>query len=116
MLKISIVNKTKDIKLENIFTRKLQKNINSFDNPKSIVLKTVNDTMHCWRYLKKLGRSTRVSNEYELTLSCLYCNEKFKKKQLIRQTNCQHYFHKKCLDKWILQYNQCTCPACDSNI
>ena len=116
MLKISIINKTNDKKIENIFTKKLQKNIDTYDNPKNIVLKSVNDTMHHWKYMKKLGKSIRVTREHGLNLSCLYCNELFKENQLVRKTACNHYFHKKCIDSWILKNNQSICPHCNLNI
>jgi hypothetical protein len=115
MLKISVINKTNNKEIEKIFTKKLKSNLQHFDNPKQIVLKTVDDTMHHVSFKQKLEKSIRVSNEL-IGTACVYCAELFKNKQLIRQTKCNHYFHKKCIDTWVLKYNQSKCPSCNSNI
>lgn len=43
--------------------------------------------------------------------SCIVCYVEFINNQLIRKTPCDHYFHKECLDKWLLTYNS-ICPVC----
>lgn len=42
---------------------------------------------------------------------CTVCLNDFKEKELVRKLDCQHEFHKKCIDKWLLQGNMC-CPLC----
>ncbi|ELA42663.1 uncharacterized protein VICG_00415 [Vittaforma corneae ATCC 50505] len=45
------------------------------------------------------------------TKDCTVCLSEFKHKQRIRRLDCDHEFHKKCIDKWLLQGNSC-CPLC----
>lgn len=42
---------------------------------------------------------------------CTVCLGEFRPKQHIRRLECDHEFHKKCIDKWLLQGNSC-CPLC----
>lgn len=44
-------------------------------------------------------------------VECTVCLGEFKPKQHIRKLQCEHEFHKKCIDKWLLQGNSC-CPLC----
>lgn len=45
------------------------------------------------------------------TNECTVCLSDFKHRQRIRKLDCDHEFHKKCIDKWLLQGNPC-CPLC----
>lgn len=42
---------------------------------------------------------------------CTICLDEFKAKQSIRKLDCEHEFHKKCIDKWLLGGDSC-CPLC----
>lgn len=42
---------------------------------------------------------------------CVICMENFKINQFLRKLDCDHIFHKRCVDKWLIQGNQC-CPIC----
>ncbi len=35
--------------------------------------------------------------------SCVVCLIDFKKKDKVRKTICNHFFHKDCLEKWLLK-------------
>jgi hypothetical protein len=56
----------------------------------------------------------------DLEIECCICCEKVKKKEYIRELNCGHSFHKKCIDKWLLHTMKTketvNCPICRSNI
>lgn len=44
---------------------------------------------------------------------CAVCLYDFENDDEIRRlTNCRHIFHKECLDRWIMDYSQMTCPLC----
>ena len=44
---------------------------------------------------------------------CAVCLHEFENEDEIRRlTNCQHIFHRSCLDRWMMGYNQMTCPLC----
>ena len=45
---------------------------------------------------------------------CSICLENYKKNDYYRTLNCNHIFHKKCIDRWFK--NQETCPMCRTNI
>lgn len=42
---------------------------------------------------------------------CTICLNDFKAKQHIRKLDCEHEFHKRCIDRWLLKGNAC-CPMC----
>ncbi|CAH2048228.1 unnamed protein product [Thlaspi arvense] len=48
--------------------------------------------------------------ESECCAVCLYDFEN--DDEIRRLTNCSHIFHKGCLDRWMMDYNQMTCPLC----
>lgn len=44
---------------------------------------------------------------------CAVCLHEFENEDEIRRLmNCQHIFHRSCLDRWMMGYNQMTCPLC----
>ena len=51
-----------------------------------------------------LNKNTRPSDD------CAICLEPFKPRQHCRRFKCNHIFHKKCADRWILRKPQC--PVC----
>lgn len=42
--------------------------------------------------------------------SCVVCSEDFHADECIRQLSCKHFFHKKCVDGWLIEHG--TCPTC----
>jgi hypothetical protein len=50
------------------------------------------------------------------TIDCSICYEKVKSTEYIRELNCNHVFHKKCIDKWLLlsmkNKENINCPIC----
>ena len=52
------------------------------------------------------------SNEEEI---CSICREVFTGRDIIRTlNNCDHFFHQRCIDEWLISNN--TCPQCRQNI
>jgi E3 ubiquitin-protein ligase RHA2 len=53
-------------------------------------------------------------------IECSICCENVKNTEYIRELNCNHTFHKKCIDKWLLcsmkEYEDVRCPICRTNI
>lgn len=50
----------------------------------------------------------RPESEY-----CAVCLYDFETDDEIRRlTNCRHIYHRGCLDRWLMGYNQMTCPLC----
>jgi hypothetical protein len=56
-----------------------------------------------------------------LTKECPICYDKIEENVYLRKLNCNHEFHKKCIDKWLFtqfrQYKEeFTCPICRKNV
>lgn len=53
-------------------------------------------------------------------IECCICCEKVKPSEYIRELHCNHAFHKKCIDKWLLysmkSNEHVSCPVCRHNI
>lgn len=65
---------------------------------------------------EKLGKSFRIKqNEDILNETCFICIDNYKEKELKRiLPNCNHCFHKKCIDKWLLKKSNC--PICRNHL
>ncbi|XP_028618362.1 E3 ubiquitin-protein ligase RNF133 [Grammomys surdaster] len=46
--------------------------------------------------------------------SCVICFEAYKPNEIVRILTCKHFFHKNCVDPWILAHG--TCPMCKCDI
>ncbi|XP_045420886.1 E3 ubiquitin-protein ligase RNF133 [Lemur catta] len=46
--------------------------------------------------------------------SCVVCFESYKPNDTVRILTCKHFFHKNCIDPWILSHG--TCPMCKCDI
>ena len=43
--------------------------------------------------------------------TCPICLEEFQRTDTVRNLNCSHSFHKKCIDPWLINY-KIECPMC----
>lgn len=59
--------------------------------------------------LKKL--KVRRITKKETKADCPICLNSFKYRELARTLPCEHVFHKKCVDKWLLNQSE-ACPIC----
>jgi hypothetical protein len=59
-----------------------------------------------------LSKSEKIKkNDVILSEQCFICMEDYKESQLKRiLPNCKHYYHKKCIDKWLKK--KASCPIC----
>ena len=66
----------------------------------------------CEEINTKLGKSEKIKKDDTIcSENCLICMEEYKLNQFKRSLpNCKHYFHKKCIDKWLKK--KATCPIC----
>ena len=65
--------------------------------------KHINEVLKNYIYIKK--------DDEIIGKKCLICMDEFKHKEYKRiLPGCKHYFHKKCIDKWLKKNS--TCPIC----
>lgn len=79
----------------------------------SIILKTKNS-----KKLKHLGKYQKIKEFDEIIDdTCSICFDTYKINQYKRKlNNCNHTFHKKCIDKWFKKnIDNMTCPICRHN-
>ncbi|KAH7861487.1 hypothetical protein Vadar_026806 [Vaccinium darrowii] len=49
-------------------------------------------------------------------MECTVCLSNLEKGEEIRNLKCNHTFHKACVDKWLQQDSEVTCPLCRSSV
>ena len=54
-------------------------------------------------------------NEDEGFRKCMVCLVEYSEGEDLRTMPCMHFFHKECIDKWLLERGS-TCPICKFNI
>lgn len=61
---------------------------------------------------KTLCKPTKIKKDDNIVLeNCLICMENYKMNEYKRVLpRCKHYFHKKCIDKWLKKKS--SCPIC----
>lgn len=65
--------------------------------------------------IRELGSYRRIKdNDKLLEEECSICTSKYQKNEGIRELPCKHYFHKRCVDKW-LKTGGLSCPYCRKN-
>jgi hypothetical protein len=91
--------------------------INNIGSIESINNDTLETNCIIKETIKKLGKYKKIkdSNKEILDLSCSICIENFKVNEYYRKLNCNHYFHKRCIDRWIKK-DKNECPMCRSLI
>ena len=58
----------------------------------------------------------RIQIEYLLDTCCICYIEYNKDDDIRRLLICDHTYHMKCINTWITEYDNLTCPLCRSNI
>ena len=66
-------------------------------------------------YLKNLGSYYRIKN-CDKKKTCSICLQDFKEREMYRKLNCEHVFHKKCIDNWLYDFEKKSCPLCRTTI
>ena len=71
---------------------------------------------NCREINEKVSKAEKIkANDPILNEDCLICMEKYKLGELKRKIpKCNHYFHKKCIDKWLKKKG--SCPVCRCNL
>lgn len=53
--------------------------------------------------------------ESDYSDTCTICQDCYSPEETVSVLNCNHIFHKECLDNWLLNYN-CVCPFCRTRV
>jgi hypothetical protein len=71
---------------------------------------------NCKEINEKISKPVKIKKDDSLLKEeCLICMDKYKIGEFKRLLpKCSHYFHKKCIDKWLKK--KCTCPVCRCNL
>jgi hypothetical protein len=68
------------------------------------------------RQIKSIGKYKKVKIGSELLqVTCPICIEEFKENEFYRTLECNHSFHKRCIDHWFRK-DHCECPMCRKKI
>lgn len=80
--------------------------INQEEDTPSDYFKTCSDINNRLCKSEKIKKNDHILNE-----TCFICMDNYKESELKRTLpNCKHYFHKKCIDKWLKK--KASCPIC----
>jgi hypothetical protein len=71
---------------------------------------------YCYEIDNKINKSEKIKKDDKILLEqCFICMEEYKLNQFKRLLpNCKHYFHKKCIDKWLKK--KASCPICRDDL
>jgi hypothetical protein len=71
---------------------------------------------YCYEIDNKINKSEKIKKDDKLlTEQCFICMDDYKLNQFKRLLpNCNHYFHKKCIDKWLKK--KASCPICRDDL
>jgi hypothetical protein len=105
----------------NLYLDYFNNNVNNFFNDQPTTrqpvtqIESYSKCFHsCSHINEHLGKPERIKKDDELLKNnkkCHICFHKFEKRQFKRHLpNCKHFYHKKCIDKW-LKINA-RCPIC----
>lgn len=102
---INTITEDRFIIEDNIFTQVFKIN--------NIQQKITKETIE--EYTNTLTYNKIDSNKYKID-SCSICKIPFEDNNYIRVLNCEHFFHKDCIDQWLLNYDNTCCPICKKKV
>ena len=101
--------------MSNLIKEHLKLKLNLRERNNSIFTTYCNDCINQNnnQVISSLNRNTslKISNRND---ECSICLQKIKLNQIIRETNCNHDYHAKCLDRWLEEKSYC--PLCKKNL
>ena len=62
-----------------------------------------------------IASATEESTRDEAQIKCMVCLVEYQVDEELRTMPCLHYFHRECIDKWLLERGS-TCPICKFNV
>jgi hypothetical protein len=100
-------------KVSKTFGKIVRKNLDYFTEditPEEYIIDCIKKSYHTTKLKQNIGTySIKKNSKLEY---CMFCIENITRKQHIRTLECGHVFHRKCVDRYLFDYNQNTCPCC----
>eukprot|EP00802_Teleaulax_amphioxeia_P014113 Tamp_14173.p1 GENE.Tamp_14173~~Tamp_14173.p1 ORF type:complete len:327 (-),score=28.85 Tamp_14173:633-1613(-) len=62
------------------------------------------------------GLPTRSATDADVDTKCNICLSSFEEGEVLRTLPCEHAFHSSCIDQWLLESKNSTCPCCRLNV
>jgi len=63
--------------------------------------------------IKLIDKNTKIYKyDKNETNTCAICIEDYQNNDKIRELNCKHFYHQKCIDNWLFGKRKLTCPLC----
>jgi len=59
---------------------------------------------------------TRSATDADVDNKCNICLSSFEEGEVLRTLPCEHAFHSSCIDQWLLESKNSTCPCCRFNV
>jgi hypothetical protein len=79
----------------------------------NIETKIIDNKKNILKFISTYNRFKK--NDSDIGKECVICTDLFRLNEGKRTLVCGHVYHKKCIDKWILDYKT-TCPLCRQKI
>ena len=108
----NILNIQCEICIEEEILNDIDDNID--DNIDNNINENIKDKISCKLISNVLGKANKIYSNSNLITNnekCIICMQNYKNREFFRLLpNCNHVYHKKCIDKWLK--NNLTCPIC----
>ena len=109
-------------RLYDIISGNINNNVEYYDNISGTHITIVYKISPIKKYLKSkrvllshLKSYTKIKNYDKLLVEkkkCLICLNLYKKGEYKRCLPCNHIYHKRCIDEWLIRCEKMSCPLC----
>ena len=109
---IDILVRGLNISLQDIFINTLLNEVEILNNISIQAMQKILNKIE----FQKLKKGYKKVKEEDIDCECNICCNNFEKNEFKRTLQCNHTFHKKCIDKWVNKYKNQSCPVCRQNV
>jgi hypothetical protein len=103
-------------RVSKVFARKVRNDLHLYEDDICHYVDTcVNNAVRHVSVENAVGKYMKVS-PIDCKSSCIMCFQPFNSGEFKRILPCSHFFHKKCIDKWLFSYNHDSCPCCRKSV
>ena len=62
----------------------------------------------------KFSKRFLMQKNIKIEDKCIICQYDFKENEYLRKLSCEHFYHKDCVDEWLLKDKHC--PICKNEV